>query len=80
MTFTAFGKAGDYVALKNVEEMDKVINAMSKDGMQMEICLFAANFFSVDPETISSLISRVNNGWISSIGYQEQGYTLVPVF
>lgn len=63
-----------------LEEMDKVITAMSKDGIQMEICLFAANFFSVDPETISPLISRVNNGWISSIGYQEQGYTLVPVY
>jgi hypothetical protein len=41
---------------------------------------FAANFFNVDPETISPLISRVDNGWISSIGYQAKGYQLVPVY
>lgn len=65
---------------KMLEEMDNIIAAMSKDGIQMEICMFAANFFGVDPETVSPLISRVDNGWISSIGYQANGYTLVPVY
>jgi intracellular sulfur oxidation DsrE/DsrF family protein len=65
---------------KMLEEMDNIIAAMSKDGIQMEICMFAANFFGVDPETVSPLISRVDNGWISSIGYQAKGYTLVPVY
>jgi intracellular sulfur oxidation DsrE/DsrF family protein len=65
---------------KMLEEMDSVIEAMAKDGIQMEICMFAANFFGVAPETISPLISRVDNGWISSIGYQAKGYTLIPVY
>jgi intracellular sulfur oxidation DsrE/DsrF family protein len=65
---------------KILEEMDNVISTMSQDGIQLEICKFAANFFNVDPETISPLISRVDNGWISSIGYQAKGYQLVPVY
>jgi hypothetical protein len=65
---------------KLLEEIDNVITAMSRDGIQMEICLFAANFFGVDPESISPLISRVDNGWISSMGYQAKGYSLVPAF
>ena len=60
--------------------MDDVIKAMADDGIRMDICAFAADFFKVDLGTISPLISRVDNGWISSIGYQEQGYTLVPVY
>jgi intracellular sulfur oxidation DsrE/DsrF family protein len=65
---------------KVLEEIDNVISAMSEDGIQLEICKFAANFFGVDTETISPFISRVNNGWISSIGYQAKGYKLVPVY
>ncbi|MFO8084423.1 MAG: sulfur reduction protein DsrE [Desulfobacterales bacterium] len=66
--------------IKFLEEMDNVIKAMAIDGIHMEICAFAANFFTVDLETVSPLISRVDNGWISSIGYQAKGYTLVPVY
>ncbi len=65
---------------KLLEEMDNVITAMSRDGIQMEICMFAANFFGVDPASISPLISRVENGWISSMGYQAKGYSLIPAF
>jgi len=65
---------------KLLEEIDNVITAMSRDGIQMEICLFAANFFGVDPASISPLISRVDNGWISSMGYQAKGYSLIPAF
>jgi intracellular sulfur oxidation DsrE/DsrF family protein len=65
---------------KLLEEMDSVIEAMAKDGIQLEICMFAADFFGVDPETISPLISRVDNGWISTMGYQAKGYSMVPAF
>jgi intracellular sulfur oxidation DsrE/DsrF family protein len=65
---------------KMLEEMDNVISAMSQDGIRMEICMFASNFFNVDPASVSPLISRVDNGWISSMGYQAKGYTLVPVY
>ena len=60
--------------------MDKVISAMSKDGIKLEICMFAANLFGVASESVSPEINRVHNGWISSMGYQAKGYALIPAY
>lgn len=65
---------------KIIEKFDKVLSAMAEDGIRLEICMFAADFYNVDPESITPVVERVPNGWISSIGYQAQGYVLVPVF
>lgn len=65
---------------KTLERMDNVISEMVKDGITLEVCLFAVDSLGVDPESISPEIERVPNGWISSIGYQANGYALVPVF
>jgi len=40
----------------------------------------AAKVFNVDPVSVLPEIKRVGNGWISMIGYQAQGYSLVPVY
>jgi intracellular sulfur oxidation DsrE/DsrF family protein len=66
--------------LKTLAEMDKVIEAMAKDGIRLEACMFAASFFQIAPDSIAKEIHKVGNGWISSIGYQTKGYVLVPVF
>jgi intracellular sulfur oxidation DsrE/DsrF family protein len=63
-----------------LDEMDKVIEAMAKDGIRLEVCLFAASVFGIPPDSIAKEIHRVDNGWIASIGYQTKGYVLVPVF
>ena len=63
-----------------LDEMDTVIAAMAKDGIRLEVCMFATNFFGIPPDSIAKEIHRVDNGWIASIGYQSKGYTLVPVF
>lgn len=65
---------------KTLERIDNVISEMVKDGIKLEVCLYAVEFFGVDPESITSEIEIVPNGWISSIGYQASGYALVPVF
>jgi len=65
---------------KSLAELDKVISAMAKDGIRLEICMFAANFFGVDPSSVSPEIHRVPNGWISSLGYQAKGYSLIPAY
>ena len=54
--------------------------AMVKDGIRLEVCLFAADVFDIEPETILPGIHHVDNGWISLIGYQAKGYSLVAVF
>ncbi len=56
------------------------VSAMAKDGIQMEICLFAVNLTGVDPDTLLPEIKQVDNGWISLIGFQEKGYSLVAAF
>ena len=65
---------------KMLEEMDLVIGKMIADGIRVEVCQVAVNFFGVDPKSISPGIAQVPNGWVSSIGYQQQGYALVPIY
>ena len=65
---------------KSLDEIANTISAMSKDGINLEICLVAAKVFNVDPASVLPEIKRVGNGWISMIGYQARGYSLVPVY
>jgi intracellular sulfur oxidation DsrE/DsrF family protein len=65
---------------KSLDEIAKIISAMSKDGITLEICLIAAKVFNVDPASVLPEIKKVGNGWISIIGYEAQGYSLVPVY
>ena len=65
---------------KSLDEIANTIPAMSKDGINIEICLVAAKLLNVDPASVLSEIKRVGNGWISMIGYQSQGYSSVPVY
>ena len=61
-------------------EIAATISEMSKDGIKLEICLVASKVFGVDPATVLPEIKAVPNGWISEIGYQAQGYSLVPAY
>jgi len=63
-----------------LKKMDNVISAMAEDGIRLEVCLVAVSSFGVAPESIAPEIDRVPNGWISSLGYQANGYALIPVF
>ena len=65
---------------KSLDEIANTISAMSKDGIELEICLIAAKVFNVDSASVLPEIKRVGNGWISMIGYQAKGYSLVPVY
>jgi uncharacterized protein len=70
----------------NVEELEPlkeiaiIISRMSKVGIRVEVCVFALKVFGVEPASILPEIERVGNGWISEIGYQARGYSLVPVY
>jgi len=63
-----------------LKEIADTISKMSKDGIDFEVCLAAVNYFGVDQASIQSEIKKVPNGWISEIGYQARGYSLVPVY
>jgi intracellular sulfur oxidation DsrE/DsrF family protein len=70
-------KAEDQKSLKQIAD---IVSSMSKAGIRVEVCLFAAKVFGVEPASILPEIQRVGNGWISEIGYQSRGYSLVPVY
>jgi len=65
---------------KHLEEIAETVARMSAAGIRLEACLAAVKYFKVDPSSIPSTIKQVGNGWISEIGYQARGYTLVPVY
>lgn len=65
---------------KSLDKIAGTISQMSKDGIRLEICLFAAHVFGVDPTSILPEIKQVPNGFISLLAYQAQGFGLVPVY
>lgn len=58
----------------------KKIAEMSEAGFVFEICMTSAPAFDLDPDTILPGINKVENGWITIIGYQHQGYAMVANF
>lgn len=62
-----------------LDQLHAMIKQLKKDGVKMEVCLYAANVVGVDPATFLSEIDHVSNGFISTIGYQTQGYALIRV-
>jgi intracellular sulfur oxidation DsrE/DsrF family protein len=63
-----------------LDEIARTISEMSKDGIEFELCLIAARVFGVDPTSVLPEFQHVGNGWISMIGYQANGYSLVPAY
>jgi intracellular sulfur oxidation DsrE/DsrF family protein len=62
------------------EDLDKfadTIRQLKKDGVKMEVCLYAAKSLGIDPATFMPEIDPVGNGFVSVVGYQAQGYAVV---
>jgi intracellular sulfur oxidation DsrE/DsrF family protein len=52
---------------------------MKKAGVKLEVCLYAVKALNVDPDTIMPEVDKVGNGFISVVGYQAQGYSVVTI-
>lgn len=61
-------------------EVAEKISAMDADGVRFEICMTAAHAHDVSAESILPEVVQVGNGWISLIGYQHQGYSMIADF
>lgn len=57
----------------------KIKELSSKSGVHLEQCAVATSKLHVDNATILPEITVVGNSWISIIGYQNQGYSYLPV-
>ena len=55
-------------------------NFSKKPGIRMESCSIAARLLNIDNETIISEVKPVGNTFVSLIGYQKQGYALIPIY
>ena len=56
------------------------VEALADLGVKQEICAVATRVFGIDNDTLVPGLTLVGDGFISLIGYQAQGYHLVPVF
>ena len=61
------------------DKIAEVIRQFKKDGVKMEVCMYAVKVFGVDPDTIMPEIEKVENGWVAVSGYQAKGYSLIAV-
>jgi len=62
-----------------IAKFQEMIRQLKKDGVKLEVCLYAAKVMGVDPTTIMPEIDQVGNGFISVIGYQAQGYSVIVI-
>jgi len=62
-----------------VELFQTTIRQMKQDGVNFEVCLYAVTMAGVDETTILAEIDPVDNGFVSVIGYQMQGYAVVRI-
>ncbi len=64
---------------KELANFAVTLDQMKKDGVKLEVCLYAAKVLGVDPATILPQVDRVGNGFISIAGYQQQGYSVITI-
>jgi len=62
-----------------VQKFQKSLKEMKEAGVAMEVCQFALDVYGIDSDAVIPEIDQVPNGFVSVIGYQEQGYALVRI-
>ena len=60
--------------------LELLANFSKKPGIKMESCSIAARLLNIDNDTIISEVKPVGNTFVSLIGYQKQGYALIPIY
>ncbi|MDT8388816.1 MAG: DsrE family protein [Thiogranum sp.] len=61
-------------------DIESNVEKLAALGIKQEICAVATRAFGIDNKTLLPELSLVGDGFISLIGYQAQGYHLVPVY
>lgn len=65
--------------IAEIDAFQDTLRQMRKDGVILEVCDYALKVMGVDPATVIPEIDHVGNGFISVIGYQNQGYAVVRI-
>lgn len=61
-------------------DIESNVSKLASLGVRQEVCAVATRVFGIDNKTVFDGLTLVGDGFISLIGYQAQGYHLVPVF
>jgi intracellular sulfur oxidation DsrE/DsrF family protein len=69
-----------YLDERAVSEIQGAIVKLKGMGVRTEACGVALKGMDVRPDALIPEVTPVGNGYISAIGYQMQGYQLVPVY
>jgi intracellular sulfur oxidation DsrE/DsrF family protein len=62
-----------------VDKFQETLRQMKKDGVKLEVCLYAVKVMGVDKAKIMPEVDQVGNGFVSVIGYQMQDYAVVRI-
>jgi len=72
----------DYIVQEDLQakaEIHKLISELSKKGVKLEQCSIALRMLGVDKKEVYPAVNVVQNGYVSLIGYQNQGYAILPM-
>jgi intracellular sulfur oxidation DsrE/DsrF family protein len=70
------------VGQEDAAQMDTfaaTLREMKKEGVTLEVCMYAVKVMGVDPTTLMPEVDRVDNGFVAIAGYQNQGYAVVTI-
>ncbi len=75
-------KGDGYVGAEGKDAKPKVrswIEQFKKNGFILEQCALAAEMLDIDVKDILPEVDVVENGYVSLVGYQQQGYAFLPM-
>lgn len=78
--FTKDRRGISHTDQRAVSEVQGAIGKLKQAGVRIEACGIALRGMDVAPGMLIPEVTAVGNGYISAIGYQAQGYQLVPVY
>jgi len=64
---------------KTITVLKSKISNLAKEGIKFEYCIYGGKLFGVEPGNVPGM-QVVDNGWVSLIGFQANGYSVVPAF
>ena len=73
----------DHYVLKeetaNKQKIQEQVSKLGNEGILIEQCSIAAELFDIAYDDFLPEVDVVGNGYVSLIGYQNQGYAVVPM-
>ncbi|AOV15696.1 hypothetical protein BJI67_00240 [Acidihalobacter aeolianus] len=69
-----------YMDERPVATIQREIEGLAHTGVEFQACGVAMKGMDVSPRDLIPAVKPVGNGFISAIGYEAKGYSLVPVY